>query len=138
MAHQHHNDPYTADMLSVEEARSKVLGLVKVLDHEEVGLMESLGQVIANDIYAELDIPPFQNSAMDGYAVRHQDIKGASRNTAATLKVVGSIAAGQLAEVALPEGTAIRIMTGAPLPPGADTVVPFEETDELARKKPTK
>lgn len=135
MAHQHHNDPYTADMLSVEEARGKVLGLVKVLDHEEVDLMESLGQVIANDTYAELDIPPFQNSAMDGYAVRHQDIKGASRNAAATLKVVGSIAAGQLAEVALPEGTAIRIMTGAPLPPGADTVVPFEETDELARKK---
>lgn len=135
MAHQHHNDPYTADMLSVEEARGKVLDLVKVLEHEEVGLMESLGQVIANDIYAELDIPPFQNSAMDGYAVRHQDIKGASSNTAVTLKVVGSIAAGQLAEVALPEGTAIRIMTGAPLPPGADTVVPFEETDELARKK---
>jgi len=135
MTHQHHNDTYTADMLSVEEARNEVLGLVKVLNHEEVGLMESLGQVIAKDIYAELDIPPFQNSAMDGYAVRHQDIKGASHNTAVTLNVVGSIAAGQLAEVALPEGTAIRIMTGAPLPLGADTVVPFEDTDELARKK---
>ena len=137
MTHQHNYDTYTADMLSVEEARDKVLDLVKVLDNEEVGLMESIGQVIAEDIYAELDIPPFQNSAMDGYAVRHQDIKGASPNRAVTLKVVGSVAAGQMAKVELPKGTAIRIMTGAPLPPGADTVVPFEETDELIRKKPT-
>ena len=137
MTHQHNYDTYTADMLSVEEARDEVLDLVKVLDNEEVGLMESIGQVIAEDIYAELDIPPFQNSAMDGYAVRHQDIKGASPNRAVTLKVVGSVAAGQMAKVELPKGTAIRIMTGAPLPPGADTVVPFEETDELIRKKPT-
>jgi len=135
MAHQHHDDTYTADMLSVEEARNEVLALVKVLNHEDVHLMESLGQVIAEDIYAGLDIPPFQNSAMDGYAVRHQDIKGASPNNAITLKVVGSIAAGQIAKVALPEGAAIRIMTGAPLPLGANTVVPFEETDELVRKK---
>ena len=122
-------------MLDYADARSLVIEHTRPLNRILRPLPEARGFAAAEDLRASHPLPLFDNSAMDGYAVRHQDIKGASRNTAATLKVVGSIAAGQIAKVGLPGGAAIRIMTGAPLPPGADTVVPFEDTDELARKK---
>ena len=121
-------------MLSVEEARERVLALVPVLEAEERPLLESLGQVLAEDIVAAFDIPPWDNSAMDGYAVRHSDIRGAGQDNPRSLRVIGHVAAGQWPKKELLAGTATRIMTGAPIPPGADTVVPFEETDELERK----
>ena len=74
------------------------------------------------------------NSAMDGYALLHQDIEGASAANPANLEVIGRVAAGEVSTQTVTPGTAIRIMTGAPVPPGADTVVPFEETDEIARR----
>ncbi len=124
---------HSEDMLSVEEARDKVLALTPVLDAEDVPLLEAQGQVLAEDAVASFDIPPLDNSAMDGYAVRHADIEGATPQTSRLLRVTGYVAAGQIPNTTVSEGTAIRIMTGAPIPPGADTVVPFEETDEVER-----
>ena len=120
-------------MLSVEEARDKVLALTPVLEAEDVPLLEAQGQVLAEDAVATFDIPPLDNSAMDGYAVRHADIEGATPQQSRLLRVTDYVAAGQIPRTTVSEGTAVRIMTGAPIPPGADTVVPFEETDEVER-----
>ena len=117
----------------MEEARDKVLALTPVLAAEEVPLLEAQGQVLAEDAVASFDIPPLDNSAMDGYAVRHADIEGASPQQSRLLRVSDYVAAGQIPRTTVSEGTAVRIMTGAPIPPGADTVVPFEETDEVER-----
>ena len=120
-------------MLSVEEARDKVLALTPVLEAEDVPLLEAQGQILAEDAVASFDIPPLDNSAMDGYAVRHADIEGATPQRSKLLRVADYVAAGQIPRTTVSEGTAVRIMTGAPIPPGADTVVPFEETDEVER-----
>ncbi len=128
-----HAHQRTPDMLLVEEAREKILALSPVLEAEDTPLLEALGQVLAEDYVAEFDLPPADNSAMDGYAVRHEDITGAGTDRPKVLTVVGLVAAGQLPAQEVRSGTAIRIMTGALIPPGADTVVPFEETDELER-----
>ena len=130
--HQHGH--YHEDMLSVEEALERILGYFSVLEAEEKPPLEALGQTLAEEIDATFDIPPLDNSAMDGFAVRHADIAGASAEDERSLPVIGQVAAGQLPDRAVGPGTAIRIMTGAPIPQGADTVVPFEETDELERK----
>ncbi len=121
-------------MISVEEALSKVLSFVHVLDHEEKPILECLGQALAEDIRAPFDVPPLDNSAMDGYAVRADSIAGATHESPKNLRVIGEVAAGQVSKLKVDPGTAVRIMTGALLPEGADTVVPFEDTDELRRK----
>ena len=128
-----HKHSHSEDMLSVEEARDKVLALTPVLEAEDAPLLEAQGQVLAEDAVAGFDIPPLDNSAMDGYAVRYADIEGATPQRSRLLKVSDYVAAGQLPRTAVGEGAAVRIMTGAPIPPGADTVVPFEETDEVER-----
>jgi molybdopterin molybdotransferase len=122
-------------MLSVEEARERILSYFSVLPAEERPLLEALGMTLAEDVYAPFDVPPLANSAMDGYAVRAGDVAGAAAATPVTLPVISSVAAGQLPDRPLAPGTAIRIMTGAPLPAGADAVVPFEDTDEQERLK---
>lgn len=124
----------TADMLSVEEARDRILALVPILEVEHRPLLETMGQVLAEEIIAPFDIPPMENSAMDGYAVRYEDIRGATASRPRQLSVIGHMAAGQMSDSKVRRGTAIRIMTGATIPSGADTVVPFEETDEKERK----
>ena len=121
-------------MISVEEARERVLGYFGVLEPETRPILEADGQVLAEDVEGRFDIPPLDNSAMDGYALRTEDIRGASETSAATLRVTGAVAAGQLPTVRVEPGTAIRIMTGAPIPEGADAVVPFEDTDEVDRR----
>ncbi len=115
-------------MLSVEEALEKVLSLFKPLEPEEVDLLDSLGRVLAEDVFADMDIPPLDNSAMDGYAVRAEDTKGASPQNPRPLRIIHEVPAGYISEKAVEPGTAIRIMTGAPIPPGADAVVRFEDT----------
>jgi molybdopterin molybdotransferase len=110
-------------MLSVEEARKRVLALMEELPSTEVPLLEADGLVLASDIHARFDIPALANSAMDGYAVRSDD-------QATVLRVVAQVQAGQMPLTPVEAGTAVRIMTGAPLPEGADAVVPFEMTDE--------
>ena len=121
-------------MISVEEALEKILGYVQVLEPEEKPILSCLGQVLAEDVYSTIDIPPLDNSAMDGFAVRAEDTYGASKSSPKGFPVIGEVAAGSMPDKELELGTAIRIMTGAPLPKGADAVVQFEDTDEVTRK----
>lgn len=112
--------------LSVAEAVERVLALVPVLLAETVPLLDSLGRVLADDVVANNSLPPFTNSAMDGYAVIAAD----TQISPAKLNVIGDIAAGHVPTLMLTSGTAARIMTGAMLPDGADAVIPVEDTDE--------
>ena len=121
-------------MLSVEEARSRILEMFQPLESERKPILEVLGQVLAEDVSSPMSIPPLANSAMDGYAVQSSDITGATPDTPTSLRVIGQVAAGQLPQNEVVPGTAVRIMTGGPIPPGADTVVPFEDTDEYDLK----
>ena len=123
-----------ADMLSVEDAFERVMAYFAPLEAEEKPLLQVLGQVLAEDVASPLRIPPMDNSAMDGYAVLHHAIAGATEESPRLLRVTGQVAAGQVPEGRVEGDGAIRIMTGAPVPPGADTIVPFEDTDEVERK----
>jgi molybdopterin molybdotransferase len=126
--------PFTpAAMISVEEARDRILAFFQRLPVERKPLLEALGQVLAEDIVAPFDIPPLDNTSMDGYAVRAADTTGATEASPRTLRVIADLAAGYLLDTPVDAGEAVRIMTGAPIPPGADAVVPFEETDEPLR-----
>ncbi|HLF28860.1 MAG TPA: gephyrin-like molybdotransferase Glp [Anaerolineae bacterium] len=122
-----------AEMLSVAEARAAILERFSALEPETVALLDSLDRVLAERIAADIDLPPFANSSMDGYAVRAADSAGASRDRPVRLSVVADVAAGHPADVTLEPGTAARITTGAPLPRGADAVAPVEMTDDPAR-----
>ena len=117
-------------MISVEEALERVLSFFAVLKPEEKPILDALGQVVAEDVASGIDIPPYDNTAMDGYAVRAEDTSGASAAAPVKLRVIGELPAGYLFDGRVEPGTAVRIMTGAPMPGGADAVVPFEETDE--------
>ena len=118
----------------MEEARTRILGHFDILDPEFKSILDAQGQVLAEDMIGPFDLPPLDNSAMDGYAIISGDARGASEYKPVTLRVVGSLAAGQVPTKNVVHGTAIRIMTGAPIPDGADAVVPFENTDEMDRK----
>ena len=131
---EHHHSNHREDMLSVEAALDRILSYVSPLDVVDQHLLECLGQTLAEDVTSPLDLPPVDNSAMDGFAVRSADTIKASTNNPVELPVIGYIAAGSLPDRPLQPCTAIRIMTGAPIPPGADAVVPFEDTDEVQRK----
>ena len=120
-------------MISVEEALEKVLSYVQVLNGEEKPILHCLGQVLDEDVHSPIDVPPLDNSAMDGYALRATSTDGASPEAPTFLEVIGEVSAGQIAENEVGPGQAMRIMTGAPLPPGADSVVEFEKTDESLR-----
>ncbi len=122
-------------MISVEEALAEILSHVQPLEPERVPILDALGRVLAEEIVSDADIPPFANSAMDGYAVCAADVAAASPESPARLAVTGSVAAGYTARAPLARGTATRIMTGAPLPEGADAVVPFEITNDADRSK---
>jgi molybdopterin molybdotransferase len=114
-----------ARSLSVDEALERILARVRTLEPLSVDLLDALGATLADDAIADRDVPPFRNSAMDGYAVIAADVAGAP----ATLRVVGEIAAGGMPSGPIVRGEAMRIMTGAPLPDGADTIVRVEDTD---------
>ena len=111
--------------MSVEEAFDRIMASFSALEPVERPLLDTLGQVLAEEVLSPLDLPPLANSAMDGYAVRSQDIQGASPDSPKSLNVIGIVAAGQVSTQTVVPGTTIRIMTGAPVPDGADTVVPF-------------
>jgi molybdopterin molybdotransferase len=114
-------------MMSVEEALGRILAEIQALPTTQVPLSEALGLVLAQDIVAQEDIPPFSNSAMDGFALLSQDSQPRAGQPP-RLRVTGGVAAGYVADQAVTEGTAMRIMTGAPVPPGADTVIQVELT----------
>ncbi len=116
-----------APALPVPQAQACILDKVTPLDAEEVGLGQALGRALAEEIHANRDLPPYDVSAMDGYAVRAADIREVPR----TLQVIEDIKAGDTPRFSLQPGQCARIMTGAPLPPGADTVVRVEDTRPL-------
>ncbi|MET7380316.1 gephyrin-like molybdotransferase Glp [Streptomyces sp. NPDC005526] len=114
---------------SVDEHLEDVLTTVRPLDPIELNLLDALGCVLVEDVTVPVSLPPFDNSSMDGYAVRVTDVAGAGEEFPAVLEVVGDVAAGAAGLTQVGPGQAARIMTGAPLPPGAETVVPVEWTD---------
>ncbi len=114
-------------MISVEEALERILAEIVPLTVTQVPLPEALGLVLAEDVIAQEDMPPFANSAMDGYALLSQDSQPRDGQPP-RLPITGEVAAGYVADHALEPGTAMRIMTGAPVPPGADTVIQVELT----------
>jgi len=121
-------------VISVDQALVKVLENVAVLEAEEAPILSCLGQVLAEDVFSAINIPPLDNSAMDGYAVRAADTRGASPDSPCVLRVIDTVAAGAVSRSEVVLGTAVRIMTGAPIPDGADSVVRFEDTDETERQ----
>lgn len=112
-------------MRSVDEHLADILNTVRLLAPLEVELEQALGTTLAEDVVSPVPLPPFANAAMDGYAVRAEDVAGAP----VTLPVTGDVAAGDGGSVVVSPGTAVRIMTGAPVPAGADAVIPVEWTD---------
>ena len=124
-------------LLPVSEARERILAAFQKLDPIHVPLKEAVGRILAEEISAATDQPPFDNSSMDGFAVRAADLTSAGSATPISLPVVDDIPAGTMPTRQLQSGEAARIMTGAPLPPGADCVVPVEETDFNSRAEGT-
>src|SRR6266480_641624 len=121
-------------MLSVAEASERILAEIKPLLVETVPLRQALGRVLAEDISATVTMPPWSNSSMDGYAVRSADITAVMTGEPVKLRVVATVAAGAFAPRSLRRGEAMRIMTGAPIPDGADSVIRKEDTDGGADK----
>lgn len=118
-----------ADWLAYEEALEGILARVDVLGEETVPLHDALGRAIARPIHSPIDHPAWDNSAMDGFAVRAEDVSGAAPDRPVTLPVSASIPAGRFPEAPLTPGTAVQVMTGAPVPSGATGVIRVEHTD---------
>lgn len=116
-------------LISVNEARQRILDSLTPVDTLNLHLRACGGRILAEEIRADTELPPFDNSGMDGFAVRAADTLGASPTSPRTLRVVADIPAGTSPECSIAPGEAARIMTGAPIPPGADAVVPVEDTD---------
>jgi molybdopterin molybdotransferase len=114
---------------SVQEASARVLAGIRALAAEPIPLREALGRVLAENVHSPIEHPPWDNSSMDGYAVRAADVLAAAPNAPITLRVLETVRAGQLPSSDVQPGTAVRIMTGAPIPRGADSVVRVEDTD---------
>jgi len=115
-------------LMSADDALARILAGVPTLPAVDTPLLDALGLVLAEDVAADRDVPPFRNSAMDGYAVRGDDVASAP----VELRVVGEVAAGEFPDRDVGPGEAMRIMTGAPMPAGADTVVRVEDTDNAS------
>ena len=134
MSSKRHADHHES-MIDVEDALSKILAVFRPLSIQETSILETNGMVLAEDIISEIDIPPLDNSAMDGYAVKYENVENASSKNPKKLKVVGTTAAGELPYSTLLNNESIRIMTGAPIPTGANAVVPFEKTSDNFNNK---
>ncbi len=117
------------DLMPLEEALSYLLKEIKPLPPERVFIKDALGRVLAEDVASDTDKPLFDNSAMDGFAVIYKDIEGASEEHPAVLRIIGEASAGGETPPEVTRGKAVKIFTGAPIPEGADTVVPVEFTE---------
>ena len=115
-------------LVPLEQVQAAILDTVTALEPIDVATRDALGLVLAADVVTTEDVPPFANTAMDGYAVRAEDTTGAAPGAEVRLRVVGELAAGHAPDVAVGPGEAIRIMTGAPMPAGADAIVIVERT----------
>ena len=129
---------YHADMLSVEDAREKILSKFEILNPTQINILDSVGSIVSEDIISEINVPPLDNSAMDGYAVIKDDLINADDENIIYLDVIEEIPAGSIPKLSLSTGQASRIMTGAPIPSGSDAVVPFEDTNELENNDKSK
>jgi molybdopterin molybdotransferase len=116
--------------ISVDEALEYILQRVAPLDGHLISIVDAMDRVLAETIVSSVDVPPFSNSAMDGYAVQARDTSHADSESPAVLGVIAEVPAGAVPDRPVQPGTAVRIMTGAPVPPGSDAVVPFESTSE--------
>ncbi|MGD0935604.1 MAG: gephyrin-like molybdotransferase Glp [Streptosporangiaceae bacterium] len=125
----HHHSVSAEDLVSIDAHRADILDTIRPLPPTQLGITEAEGSVLAEDITASRPLPPFDNSAMDGYALIAADTAGAAKDAPVTLRVTGEVAAGDTGAYAVTPGTCLRITTGAKLPGGADAVVPVEETD---------
>ena len=119
----------TDRLSTVDEHVARIVEALEPLEPYDQPLLEAIGLPLCEDVVAPIDLPSFDNSAMDGYAVRQADVASASADQPVELPVVGELAAGQTQQLALSPGTTLRIMTGAPVPQGADAIVPVEWTD---------
>ena len=122
-------------MLSVEQALAQILEAVPILNVETVPLPDILGRTLAEDVFADIAQPPFDNSAVDGYAVRSEDMETAGAESPVVLTCIADIHAGVWSEIVVEPGQCARIMTGAPLPLGADSVIMVEDTARVAGGK---
>ena len=124
-------------MIQVQEALDKILSQIQFKGVEKIPLDQALGRVLAEDVVSRVNNPPLDNSAMDGYALIAEDIQSATPENPVKLEVVEEIAAGYTAKGVLQPGQAMRIMTGAPIPAGANAVLMQEDTkkDERIKKK---
>ncbi|MBW8803757.1 MAG: molybdopterin molybdotransferase MoeA [Catenulisporales bacterium] len=122
-------EPDTEKMRSVDDHLKLVLDTVQLLAPMELPITDVNGLTLADDVVATMPLPPFDNSSVDGYAVRLADLAGAAEDSPAELRVVGDIAAGSVYDGILEPGTCARIMTGAMVPHGAEAIVPVEWTD---------
>ena len=118
-------------MISVREAAGRIVAGVPVLGTEEVPLLAALGRILAEEVKSPMDLPAHTNSAMDGYAVRSDDVRGASAGQPVTLRIVDEVPAGRFPARPVGPGEATRIFTGAPLPPGSDGVIRQEDTERV-------
>ncbi|MDB4949989.1 MAG: hypothetical protein JWM27_2638 [Gemmatimonadetes bacterium] len=118
-----------ADWISAAEARDAILAGVARLDAERRPLLDALGYVLAEEVVSTVDLPPWDNSGMDGFAVRAEDVRGATPEAPRVLRVVDDVPAGHFPSRAVARGEAIRVMTGAPVPDGVDGVIRVEHTD---------
>ena len=128
-------------MITVEEALSTILSAFNPLPSSRMSILNTLGQVVAENITSKIDVPSFKNSAMDGYAINSNSCTKSSSQTPTILSVLETVGAGETPKDNVSPTTAIRIMTGAPIPNGADAVVPFENTNEtelLSKNLPLK
>ena len=121
-------------LLRIEEAKAKLLSALVRSQKESIPLQEAHGRVLADDLLANADSPPFSNSSMDGFAVRAEDLKGLEKNDSVELRVIGDIPAGHVADKAIKRGESMRIMTGAAIPASANVVIPVEDTDVESRE----
>jgi molybdopterin molybdotransferase len=121
---------YSGTMISVHEALTMILDTISPLGGERIGLLQAVGRVLAEEVRSEREVPPFANSAMDGYAVRWDDLRDTSADQPVALTVLEVIQAGAVPTQMVTSGTASKIMTGAVIPPGADTVIRVEDTEE--------
>ena len=120
------------ELISLEDARELVLAHVEALEVEEVGILDMIGRVAADDLTSDIDISPFAHAAMDGFAMRAAQLEGSAPDVPVELDVIAEVPAGAWYDGAIEEGQCVRIMTGAPLPKAADAVVKYEVVDVVA------
>lgn len=123
-------------MFSVEEAVRRIVESVRVMDTERVLLAAGLNRILATDVVASMDLPPFSHATVDGFGIHCGDLEGASRERGVPLRVVETVCAGSLARKTVKPGLAIRVMTGAPIPSGANAVVKEEDTSTGEKRTP--